>query len=262
MYPLQLVSIGEIMIGGTTKPVNIIALDENKTPCKFVLKVFTKNNILQNASVAKEIVCSELAKQFNLFCPDYGIINFDHNELSQLYDNTKLKNIDDGYKFCSKFEEQTVIFNPNVTNAFLKDYEVANIFAFDLLIYNVDRGGEHYKPNLLINDDKLILIDHELSFPFINNHSNEVNYEGFLGNYQYQKHILIKHLKSLRNKEGIFDEFLEMLKHLNINTLDVIFDEMNKFGIPYIERQKFLHYFAWAKNNVAIFERYLKGMIR
>ena len=262
MHPLQLVSIGEIMTGGTTKPVNIIALDEKGIPCKFVMKVFTKNNILQNVSVAKEIVCSELAKQFDLFCPDYSIINFDHNELSQLYDNTKLKSIDDGYKFCSKFVEQTVIFNPNVTNAFLKDYEVANIFAFDLLIYNVDRGGERNKPNLLINDANLILIDHELSFPFIDNYDKEVNYETFLGHYQFQKHILIKHLKSLRNKEGIFDDFLEILKLLNINAISVIFDEMNKFGIPYIERQKFLHYFAWAKNNTAIFERYLKGMIR
>lgn len=68
-------------------------------------------------------------------------------------------------------------------------------------------------------------------------------------------------MRSLRNKEGIFDGFLEMLKHLNINNLSVIFDEMDKFNIPYVERQKFMHYFAWAKNNVVIFERYLKGMI-
>jgi hypothetical protein len=261
MQPLQLVSIGNIMTGGTTRPVNIIALDENGNPCKYIMKVFSEKNIMQNVSVAKEIICSELAQEFDLVCPKYGIINFDHKEISELYDEQKLKKLDRGFKFCSKFVEQNAIFNPLVTNSFLKDYEVANIFAFDLFVYNVDRGGEHNKPNMLINDSNLILIDHELTFPFINNTSENVDYEFFIGNYQFQKHILIKHLRSLRNKEGIFDGFLEMLKHLNISNLNGTFDEMDKFDIPYVERQKFMHYFAWAKKNVVIFERYLKGMI-
>lgn len=262
MQRLQLVSLGGIMTGGTTKPVNIIALDENKNPCRYIMKVFTEKNIAQSVSVAKEILCSELAKQFDLICPSYGIINFDHQEFVDLYDEQKLKSLDKGFKFCSKFVEQNAIFNPLLTNSFLKNYEVATIFAFDLFVYNVDRGGAHNKPNLLINDSSLVLIDHELTFPFIDNNNQVVDYEMFLGNYQFQKHVLIKHLKSLRTKEGIFDEFLEMLKHLNINDLNVIFDQMDNFDIPYIERQKFIHYFAWAKNNVVIFERYLRGMIR
>ncbi|WP_269227767.1 HipA family kinase [Flavobacterium eburneipallidum] len=261
MQPLQLISIGGIMTGGTTRPVNIIALDENGNPNKYIMKVFTEKNILQNVSVAKEIICSELARDFDLICPNYSIINFDHSEIIDLYDEHKYITLDKGYKFCSEFVEQNAIFNPLVTNSFLKDYEAANIFAFDLFVYNVDRGGEHNKPNLLINDTSLILIDHELTFPFINDTNQIVDYEIFLGNYQFQKHILIKHLRSLRNKEGIFDGFLEMLKHLNINNLSAIFDEMDKFNISYVERQKFIHYFVWAKNNVVIFERYLKGMI-
>ena len=261
MQLLQLVSIGGIMTGGTTRPLNIIAVDENGNPNKYIMKVYTEKNISQNVSVAKEIICSELAKEFDLICPNYGIINFDHIELSELYDEHKLKMLDKGFKFCSKFVEQNAIFNPLVTNSFLKDYEVANIFAFDLFIYNVDRGGEHNKPNMLINDSNLILIDHELTFPFINDTNQKVDYEFFLSNYQFQKHILIKHLRSLKNKECIFDDFLEMLKHLNISNLSGIFDEMDEFDIPFVERQKFMHYFAWAKNNVIIFERYLKGMI-
>lgn len=262
MYPLKLVEIDGIMPGGSTKPVNIIALDGDDIPCKFVMKVYTKKNIIENVSVAKEIVCLEIARQFNLTCPEYGIINFEHTELVQLFDKSKFSNLDTGYKFCSKFVEQTVIFNPNVTNSFLKDYEVANIFAFDFLIYNVDRGGDHNKPNLLINDTDLILIDHELTFPFVGKHFRDINYEDFLRNYQFQKHTLIRYLQSLKKKEGLFDEFIEMLKNLNIRTLSHTFDEMNKFDIPYMDRDDFLHYFAWAKNNTATFERYLKGMIK
>jgi hypothetical protein len=126
----------------------------------------------------------------------------------------------------------------------------------------VDRGGEHHKPNLLINDEELILIDHELCLPFINNSDRVLNYETNLRNYQFNKHILIKHLKSLRDKENIFDDFLEMLKVLNMNSLNLTFDNMDKFDIPYFDREKFINYFAWAKHNIAIFERYLKGMIK
>ena len=63
MQQLQLLSIGGIVTGGTTKPVNIIALNEEKTPSKYIMKVFTEKNILQNVSVAKEILCSESGLQ-------------------------------------------------------------------------------------------------------------------------------------------------------------------------------------------------------
>ncbi|WP_338374893.1 HipA family kinase [uncultured Flavobacterium sp.] len=262
MHQLKLVSIGNIIVGGTTKPVNIIALEEDENHSRYIMKVFKEKYILQNASVAKEIICSELAKEFDLVCPEYGIINVEHDDLINLYDEEILKSLDTGYKFCSKFIDQAVIFNPNTTNSFLKDYEFANVFAFDVLIHNVDRGGPHNKPNMLITDTELILIDHELTFPFINNTSQEIDYELYLRIYRYDRHVLIKNLKSLRNKEGVFDDFIEMLKHLNINKLSIIFDKMNKFNIPFIERQKFMSYFAWAKNNPDIFERYLKAMLK
>lgn len=261
MDPLRLISIGEVMKGGTTKPINIIALNKD-IPTKYVMKVFTKTQIMQGSSVAKEIICNELAQQFDLNCPDYGVININHNEFTGIYDEERIAKLDEGYKFCSKYLEGNAIFNPLVTNSFLKDYEVASIFAFDFLIYNADRGGFRNKPNLLINDNGLYLIDHELTFPFISAEIDEVNYEKYLGNYPFQHHVLIGHLKSLRNKNGLFDVFVETLKVLNLNDLNNIFDFLDKFNIAHVERQKFMHYFAWAKNNVAIFDRYLKAMIR
>lgn len=262
MEPLRLVSIGEVMKGGTTKPVNIIALNNSDVPTKYVMKVFTESQIAQGASVAKEIICNELSKQFDLNGPDYGIIKVDHNEFAGIYDAERIAMLHSGYKFCSEYLEGSAIFNPLVTNSFLKDYEVAMIFAFDLLVYNADRGGFRNKPNLLINDKGLYIIDHELTFPFIADGLEDVNYERYLVNYPYQQHILIGYLKSLRNKNGLFDEFVEMLKVLNLNDLYSTFDFLEKFDITHVERQKFMHYFAWAKNNVAVFDRYLKAMIQ
>ena len=54
MQPLQLVSIGAIMTGGTTRPVNIIALDENRHPRKYVMKVFTEKIYLKTFLLQKK----------------------------------------------------------------------------------------------------------------------------------------------------------------------------------------------------------------
>lgn len=91
---------------------------------------------------------------------------------------------------------------------------------------------------------------------------NNVNYENYLGNYPYKQHVLIRYLKSDRNKNDLFNEFIEMLKVLNLNDLNITFDFLEEFNIAHVERQKFMHYFAWAKNNVAIFDRYLKAMVQ
>lgn len=42
MQELQLISIGEILTGGTTKPFVILALDEKGNAEKYVVKAFTK----------------------------------------------------------------------------------------------------------------------------------------------------------------------------------------------------------------------------
>ncbi len=41
------------------------------------------------------------------------------------------------------------------------------IFVFDLLIENVDRGGPMKRPNLLVRGDDLVMIDHEQAFSFV-----------------------------------------------------------------------------------------------
>lgn len=262
MRELQLITVDGLMTGGTTKPFSIIALDPGGKTGKFVVKAFTESQIKQNASVAKEIIACELAKIFDITVPDYGIINFDHNALTPIYDAGRIAILDNGPKFCSEFAEQYPIFTPATSKAFLKDYEIVNIFAFDLFTYNVDRGGHRNKPNLLINDYELMIIDHELTFPFINGSGQPVDYKSFSSHYPYQKHILLKYLRRMRNKDLVFDEFTQTLNDLNMNKLNSIFDELDSFSISCFEREEFMNYFRWAKNNVANFERLLTGMIK
>lgn len=261
MQELQLILTGGLLPGGTTKPFGIFSINQDGIGDFYIAKVFTKDQIYQNCSVAKEIICCELAKMFDLNVPDYGIINFRESDLLQVYTQDRVDMVDAGPKFCSKLENQYSIFTPATSKAYLKDYELVNIFAFDVFIQNIDRGGYRNKPNLLINDNDLMVIDHELTFPFINNRYSGVDYEKRLGMYQFEKHILIKYLKGLRDKSGIFDEFLLNLSSLNMNKIHTIFDEFDKYNINHFDRGYFIDYFVWAKNNVSTFERYLMAMI-
>ena len=182
--------------------------------------------------------------------------------MAEYYDKQELEKIDNGYKFCSEYHGQHLIFNPLVSLSYIKDYDIENLFAFDNIIINTDRGGFRDKPNLLINDTNILLIDHEQTIPFINNLSEDPNYFNYLKNYPYERHILTKHLKGLRLKNNLFTEFFEMLKVININRFNVVLDNLDKFGVKYGDRDKIFAYLNWVKNNRTFINNHLIGIIK
>lgn len=262
MRILKLVNIEGFIDGGSSKPLLITAVDQYGIVNQYVMKLFKKKYVQQNYSVAKEILISELAIEFNLPVPNYAVINIDHNLLTNYFDSEELEMLDEGYKFCSEFNGQYVIFNPLVSLQFIKSYDIANLFAFDNVIINSDRGGFRNKPNLLVNDDEILLIDHEQTLPFINNSYNDPNYFTYLQNYPYQRHLVITHLKSMRLKNGIFEEFSEMLKHLNIGKFIPIFNELESLGINFGERDDLLLFLNWIKNKREPICNHLIGIIK
>ncbi|MNE63055.1 hypothetical protein D3C87_1302130 [compost metagenome] len=74
--------------------------------------------------------------------------------------------------------------------------------------------------------------------------------------------MLLKYIKQLKKEKRVFHEFLENLKNLNINELGKIFDKLDYYQIHYFDRNFFMNYLIWAKNNVSIFERYLTAMTK
>lgn len=99
MNNLKLVNIDGFLEGGSSKPLLITAINEDKEVGQYVMKVFKKNHIEQNYSVAKEIFINELCKEFNLQSPEYALIKIDHSLLSKYYEEDILDKIDNGYKF-------------------------------------------------------------------------------------------------------------------------------------------------------------------
>ena len=250
MKELNLVSIKNIHKGGSTLPLIIEAEDENSNISFYILKLYKSNYVKQNFSVAKEILVTEVAKQFDLPVPDYGVINFNHSILSSFFDQSHINQLDLGYKFCSKLIEGVVIYNPNIKNTFLKHYDLENVFAFDNMILNIDRGGFRNKPNLLVNDEDFVLIDHEQTFPFYSTPINKnTNYWNTFSAYYHRNHVFYEQLKKYRKKGTMFDEFQLNLNSFNLNIFDTIFTDLDYFSIRNIGKVDIFNYFNWLKTN-------------
>lgn len=259
---LKLVSIRGEHKGGSTRPLIIDAEDDTGEIATYVLKIYNKRSIHQNFAVAKEVLIAELAKDFDLPVPEYGVINFDHKYLNPFFEKDYIEGLDLGYKFCSKLQEGVVIFNPTIKNKFLEDYDLENVFAFDHLIMNVDRGGYHNKPNLLVTDDAFVLIDHELTLPFYSHpQQSTTNYWNAFMAFDCSKHIFYKPLKRKKKKDFIFDEFQMRLNNFKLTIFDVLFEDFNKFDIQYSTKEDCVHYFEWAKVNNAKIVQHLKNRI-
>ena len=261
MFPLKLLLINGKITNSSNYPLELWALDKLEQKSVYYAKPFRKIGI-NSFPTAKEIIGCEMALVFDLPTPSYDIIIIDESKLSSYYSENEIRKFYKGYKFCSKKINQYAGFNPFISVGFLRDYQIAGIFAFDVFMQNLDRGGFRNKPNLMINDDNLIMIDHELTLSFINNKPTPPNYENNYRIYPYQHHVLINHLKAIREKNHIFDEFFEYLNAFNIHKLNLIFNEMDSFNIEYGDRLDYFLYFSWCKKNLDFIKNQLLVMIQ
>ncbi len=248
---LKFVGIQSRLVGGSTMPIVIKAEDQSGTINPYVLKLYKADYVSKNFSVAKEILVSELAAQFNLPVPKYGIIDFDTNLLSTEYEADFLKELKPGYKFCNFYHEGTLLYTDSLKSSFLKNYDLELVFAFDNLILNTDRGGFRNKPNLLLKDEDFLLIDHEQSLHFFDNHalSKALDFGLKFDTYFYKKHIFYKALKSRKPKNQIFGEFDEYLKTLDLSFLNPLFLDFETYGIDHGEKSIIFAYLQWCKLN-------------
>lgn len=257
--------------GGSTKPWRVIAIeDDSFTEVPYVVKVFSSKHIEQGHNIGKEFVGNMLANQFDLNVPEAGIINL-HDEIfvSTLADEptdvltTKYK----GLTFASKLTDGSLM-NEHLRSASFDIHDSASLFAFDCLIHNTDRGGYHNKPNLLVDDNGLILIDHELTFNFIDSDDNKA-FDKALKNLDanvwpdfYQKHFFYNHLKTYKgSKKALFDTFEESLRSLDIIKVQNFIDGLTNRGVELGESDLIINYLRTLKQNAHRFRSILLGLI-
>lgn len=214
--------------GGSTKPFKVFAIESvnPSSEAAYVVKSFTPSQTAQNPCIAKEFLCNSLAHEFELFVPPCGLINLHTLEFSGMLSST-FNNIlykrHIGPTFASKLLDGTLVAE-SMAEAFDLN-ERALIFGFDTLTYNTDRWGVRQKPNLLVHKDRLMLIDHELSLPFIDQGRffmdsilNELKNDRLV--YPYESHLFYRSLKDFKGNKGyLFDTFHEYLNGLGVHRL-------------------------------------------
>lgn len=170
------------------------------------------NHISQGNSIGKEFICNALAGQFDSVVPFAFLIDLNNDDFRSTLNPDVIDNLDSKYKgltFASSLFGATLI-NESLKYTSFNTHDRATLFAFDCLILNLDRGGYRNKPNLLVDDDGFISIDHELTFHFIdseNNLSFNKIIEVFNSNSWpsfYQKHVFFRSLKNYKGAKGIY----------------------------------------------------------
>lgn len=262
--------VREIESGGSTYPWIIKVVNDNSQPVPFVVKLFTDKQTEAQHPIAKEIMGSILASEFELTVPDFALINFTDSflySLPEIYRN-KLRDKHKGLKFGCEYKEDAIIVNINNQKAFWKTYEIGSIFAFDNLVMNLDRGGLRSKPNLMIDKEDFILIDHEQLFPFSNdeNYYNDLVIKQFheeIWNYDAQHHLFYPYLKTMRadEKDGLFDTFHEHLRLFNIRALDNAMKTLQDHNISVGNYPLIRDYLLAVKNQSSSFIKLLKYSI-
>jgi hypothetical protein len=258
--------------GGSTYPWVVLVQGDETNLAPYVVKLFTPKQIQQQNAVAKEVFGNILAKAFDLPVPEFALIEFGENFIKTLPTELAflLNSKDKRLKFGSRLAEGYSVFDPsNLSQGKIKTYDIGSVFAFDNLVFNLDRGGARNKPNLLVSDYDFLLIDHEQILPFANdpNTDNDFVLKSFRQmqwKYPYENHLFYPYLKKMRSgtKQKVFETFDEYLRTLNLNLLDEPARFLQEKGHPIGSLGLVKKYLTEIKQNSTSFNQLLQTAVK
>ncbi|TCZ72798.1 HipA family kinase [Flaviaesturariibacter aridisoli] len=257
--------------GGSTKPWQMRLEDASGEQIAYVVKMFTQRHVDQTHAIGKEAIGSILAREFDLPVPEFGFADFTLEFIRHGLSEGLRKELNSkakGLKFASRMASGRPLATAGLPTRFLKDYDMAKVYAFDVMIYNVDRTFDG-KQNLLINDEDFLLIDHELCLPFI----NQGNFPFFrrvldkLNNgeiiFPFQRHLFYPYLKGMRKSQrsNPFDEFIVYLNILDLAKIQEACRALGVLGIAVGEQKLLFEYLSALKRESHQFGKLLLGTI-
>lgn len=259
--------------GGSTKPWCVTGVDPNElepTEISSVVKIFSTAHAVGARSIAKEFICNHLAGEFDLDVPTSYLVNLSEEAFLntlQPKDRDRLKDKHFGPTYCSRLLNASLVIMELRSTAF-SIQDCATLFAFDCLILNQDRGGHRNKPNLLTDDEGFILIDHELTFHFLDS-EDDGPYNAVMNEYNnsswpamYTKHLFYARLKNYGgSKKMLFNTFQEYLGRLDVNKLHKLIVELQENGIEVGTSKLLIDYLRALKQNPHKFCNLMLGLI-
>lgn len=243
-----------IRLGGHSKPWIVSTKEGN-----YVTKLYKTIDLEARNKMTAEVLGNLLAKEFDLNVPEAAIIEFDDNFRMSLgmEEEEILSTLDERVKFGSLYLDESYLYSP------LTDYNediIAKdtLYAFDYFICNRDRT--QLKPNLLIKNNEVILIDHEMALEINDDTLNNFNLNKWDSRYKY--HLFYESLKSstIEEKETYFTDFLFYLQELRWNKFDDILVQLQDLGFE-VHKETLKTYFNTICKNPDKFVKILKDSI-
>ncbi len=260
------------MTGGTTLPcIMTVEDDQGEIMGEYVVKVFNQQHVKQYNPTKREFWANILAQEFDLEVPQAALIKVEKPLIAELRADDNYKNISlkEGFYFGCKFIDSCTPFSKELLTSFFDHDTMEQVFAFDVLIRNFDRRLN--KPNMLLKNDDIFLIDHDLSLDI--NKSYE-EYKKIGQGYQMVingakgQHIFLHHLQLLHKKHNFtFDHFVECLKTLSYKQLNESNRQLNEwlfkdlFDDSIDDFELLIDYLKEIQGKVSNFQALLKELI-
>jgi hypothetical protein len=246
--------------GGRTQPW-VVFVEEEEEIKPYVVKFFFKEQEDERHSVVNEVICNHLAQQFELPVAKAAFINLSEEFKMTLNGNllSFVDERDERTKFGCEFLSGANLFNHSLNKYIIQNrVSIETVFAFDVLIRNRDRNNN--KPNFLLHESSVCLIDHELGLE-IDKHAINLMSEGEIDSRFTDHHIFLPYLKKAKKslKSSYFEEFLFLLQNLKLNELNPYFKQLSDLGYD-SNREQILEYLNCARDNSVKFVTSLKAI--
>lgn len=246
--------------GGRTRPW-VVMVDTEIGIKPYVVKLFTEAQIETRNSVVNEVIGAVLAGEFDFQIPKPALIIFSDSFISTLSNEHRriLDSNDQRIKFGCELLDGINLFQPDLPQRAINGkIDIDTLFAFDNLIRNRDRNS--FKPNLLLKEQNVWLIDHELGFENINTAIASFKYGTIVAD---SGHLFYKYLNKAnpKTKQKYFGTFVEYLKNLQLNKLSSYYQQLNRHGFLSNEAE-IKEWLELVKQNSTKFVNLLKGTIR
>jgi hypothetical protein len=253
-----------IMKGGRTRPIIVTVRNEEGKLKQYVVKLYSKQDVQESFTVARDVLTVALADEFDLLSPQPAYIRFSKAFLQtlskDLQEEIKQKNayLNFGCEYLSGVNN----FGKNISKNTLEGLMgIDTVFAFDNLVRNFDRRFVE-KTNLLLLNHDIYLIDHEYCLSIELEHIEDLETQNWT--YNYKNHVFYPFLSShnKQTKSAYFNDFEELLKRLNVTNLDTYVTQLEELNFPMPDSEILKLYLQYTKQNSYKFVTLLKGILQ
>lgn len=253
-----------IMKGGRTRPIIVTIRNEEWKLKQYVVKLYSKNDVEQGLTVARDVLTVALADEFDLLTPSPAYIRFSKAFLQTLSEDLQeeIKQKNAYLNFGCEYLPGVNNFGKNISKNTLEGLMgIDTVFAFDNLVRNFDRRFTE-KTNLLLLNHDIYLIDHEYCLSIELEHIEDLETQNW--RYFYQNHVFFPFLSShsKQTKSDYFSDFEELLKRLNVNKINPYVLQLERLNFPMPDIEILKIYLQHTKQNSYKFVTLLKGILQ